>query len=134
MRLKLKKFILVALLSITTLIEANAMSGSEIKNFKFEDYKTEKAAKEALLEIHPIGSNFNGLITTLEQSGGKCEYMDEAKLKKAQKNNNKIKHLTNVVHCETFTGLIKGLAWRVSIMIANDKIDDIGVSKEYMGL
>ena len=37
--------------------------------FHFEKYKTAKEAKEALLELHPIGSDVGELVKTLEGAG-----------------------------------------------------------------
>ena len=69
MRLNLKRILLLVAVSITTLIEANAMSGSKIGNFKFENYKTEEQAQKDLLELHPIGSDAELLIATLKNAG-----------------------------------------------------------------
>ena len=57
MGLRFKKFILVALLSMTTSIEANAMSESKIRNFRFENYKTADKAFEEYRE-KKFGADF----------------------------------------------------------------------------
>jgi hypothetical protein len=104
------------------------------KGFYFEKYKTAEEAKENLLKLHPIGSDVKELVKTLERSGGKCSDVDSKKLEKAKINNPKIKHLTNVIHCEVLVGFINPIAWRVGVMAVENKIDDIGIGKEYMGL
>jgi hypothetical protein len=57
MGLKFKKLLLVTLVSIITLFEANAMSGSEIRNFRFENYKTADRAFEEYRE-KKFGADF----------------------------------------------------------------------------
>ena len=45
---------------------------NKFKNgFYFEKYKTAEEAKAALLELHPIGSDVEGVVRTLEAAGGK---------------------------------------------------------------
>ena len=42
------------------------------KGFYFEKYKTAEEAKTVLLKLHPIGSDIEGLVKTLERSAGEC--------------------------------------------------------------
>jgi aspartate aminotransferase-like enzyme len=73
-------------------------------------------------------------INTLKKAGCKCKSLDQNQLEIAKKNNLKIKHLTKVVHCEASTGLMNSVVWRVGLMLEMDKIYDIGIGKEYLGL
>jgi hypothetical protein len=57
MRLNFKRILLLVAVSITTLIEANAMSGSKIRNFRFENYKTADKAFEEYRE-KKFGADF----------------------------------------------------------------------------
>lgn len=59
-----KLILLIILMGIT--MEAGAMSMfGKSEGFRFEDYKKADNAKEALLKMHPIGSNVDGLVKTL---------------------------------------------------------------------
>ena len=68
---------LILILSITALIMiTNNNAGANVlnklrKGFYFEKYKTVEEAKAALLELHPIGSDVDALIKTLERVGAK---------------------------------------------------------------
>jgi hypothetical protein len=48
--------------------QENSMSESKIENFKFENYKTEEQAQKDLLELHPIGSDVELLISILKNA------------------------------------------------------------------
>ena len=103
--------------------------------FRFEDYDTKESAKQALLGIHPIGDPANSLVNTLEAAGMTCKEMDKDKLKKAQLKKESIRHLTGVIHCgEVGTGFMGWLVWTVSVMKVSNKIDNIGIHKEYRGM
>jgi len=52
------------------------------KGFYFEKYKTAEEAKAALLELHPIGSDVEGLIKTLERAGGNVYISNMSNYKK----------------------------------------------------
>ena len=61
----------VLFLSLTTTANnANANMFNKFKNgFYFEKYKTAEEAKAALLELHPIGSDVEGVVRTLTGAG-----------------------------------------------------------------
>jgi hypothetical protein len=62
-------FILIA----ATHNQANAnMFNRFKKGFYFEKYSNPEEAKEALLKLHPIGSDVVALVRTLEMAGGRC--------------------------------------------------------------
>ncbi|MBT4878655.1 MAG: hypothetical protein HON42_02425 [Alphaproteobacteria bacterium] len=154
MRLNLKRILLVVAVSITTLIEANAMSGSKIENFKFKDYKTEDAAKEALLEIHPIGSNADLLIETLRKSGAdetKTIFRDKIKqddrwkgyfnktirISQTEYKSTKVSSLAIKAHFyQKSTGIIFNTKlWKVSFWSdKNNNITDLAIIRDYTGL
>ena len=61
-------FFLFPLMLITQNAQAKFMNKFK-DGFYFEKYKTEKEVKNALLELHPIGSYSKDLITTLQGAG-----------------------------------------------------------------
>lgn len=70
----IKAFLVLAIsiLSLTITATNNAeanMFNKFRKGFYFEKYKTAEEAKAALLELHPIGSDVEGLVMTLEGAG-----------------------------------------------------------------
>ena len=70
-----KSGFLLILLScfLLTSIDSNAAMFNKFKKgFYFEKYKTAEEAQNALLELHPIGSDVGELVKTLERAGGKC--------------------------------------------------------------
>ena len=63
-------FTLTSTLVIISTSNANAnMFNRFKKGFYFEKYSTAEEAKAALLELHPIGSDVEGLVKTLERAG-----------------------------------------------------------------
>ena len=63
-------FPLTSTLVIISTSNANAnMFNRFKKGFYFEKYSTAEEAKAALLELHPIGSDVEGLVKTLERAG-----------------------------------------------------------------
>lgn len=69
------------LLTSTNQAQANMFNKFK-KGFYFEKYKTAEEATNALLELHPIGSDVEGLIKTLEGAGAKIEIRDLENYKK----------------------------------------------------
>ena len=138
LQIKMSKFLFLPFLCLMLLLattNANAnMFNKFRKGFYFEKYSNAEEAKAELLKLHPVGSDAGEVLNTLKGAGCVCLRMDSEKLDKAKINNKKIKHLTDVVHCEVSIGLINRIAWRAGIMIVKNKIDDIGISKEYIGL
>lgn len=136
----MKNFLIltISILALTMNVTNNSAEANMLNKFKkgfyFEKYKNVEEAKAALLELHPIGSEVEGLVKTLEVAGCSCKLVDQNKLENAKKNDSKIRHLTNVIHCELSTSFMKSIVWRVGIMIVGNRIDDIGIGKEYMGL
>lgn len=154
MGLRFKKFILVALLSITTFFEANAMSGNKIGKFKFQDYKSAESASEAILEIHPIGSNADLLIETLRKSGAeetKTIFRDKIKqddrwkgyfnkkvrISQTEYKSTKVSSLAIKAHFyQKSTGIIFNTKlWKVSFWSdKNNNITDLVIIRDYTGL
>jgi len=136
--MKKSLIIFLSVLSITFIAVISTSHANMFNRFKkgfyFEKYSTVEEAKEELLKLHPIGSDVDGLVKRLEEAGCKCNLMDQDKLESAKENNPKIRHLTTVIHCEVSTGFMNSIVWRAGIMIVENKIDDIGIGKEYMGL
>lgn len=48
------------------------------KGFYFEKYKTAEEAKAALLELHPIGSDVEGLVRTLDIAMNRKQIFDKS--------------------------------------------------------
>jgi hypothetical protein len=71
--IKIFSFLLISILSLTIITNNNKAEAKMFNKFKkgfyFEKYKTAEEAKAALLELHPIGSDVEGLIKTLERAG-----------------------------------------------------------------
>ncbi len=114
------------------------------KGFYFEKYKTAEEAKAVLLELHPIGSDVDGLLKRLEGANGKFidsinrkdlssdpvrerEYFSENISKTASK--------IYEYHYETGVWLINPITWFVLIYCdSNNIITDLHLSRSYMGL
>jgi len=66
--------LILSIMSLSMTINNNAeanMLNKFKKGFYFEKYKTAEEAKAALLELHPIGSDVDGLVRTLEGADAK---------------------------------------------------------------
>jgi hypothetical protein len=145
-------------LAILTSNNANAnMFNKFKKGFYFEKYKTADEAKEELLKLHPIGSDAQALIETIERAGGEFiiritrddAMNDSAKEKyffkytKELVEPNYYRYNSQKVDSATFyftsfkanTGILNPLLW--NILVWHDKennITEIDLSKNYMGL
>ena len=104
------------------------------KGFFFEKYSSANEAQKALLELHPIGSDAGELVKTLERAGCNISLTDQNKLNDAKKNNQKYIKIDKIINCTKSTGLIGWLIWRTSVMLINNSIYDVSISKEYTGL
>ena len=122
--------ILSSLLTSASPAQANIFNKFR-KGFYFEKYSTVEEAKEEILKLHPIGSDADELIKTLERAGCKCKIIDNSKLEAAKKVDQTLKNVSEVFHCENLINLV---VWRISLMVAETKIHNIGINKEYMGL
>ena len=68
-------FLSVFSLSLISPINNNAnanMLNKFKKGFYFEKYENAEEAQKALLELHPIGSDVEDLVSTLDAAGGRC--------------------------------------------------------------
>ena len=111
---------------------ANANMLNKFKDgFYFEKYSTAEEAKEALLELHPIGSDVGELVKTLEGAGGKCGTIDKIKYNTKPENLN-YSELTKIINCKYQH--FYAMNWEIGIMCVNNLIDDIGIRPEYTGL
>jgi hypothetical protein len=125
-------FTLTSTLVIISTSNANAnMFNRFKKGFYFEKYSTAEEAKAALLELHPIGSDVEGLVKTLERAGGKCNSINKIKYNTKPINLNYLK-LTKIINCKY--QYFYSMNWEIGIMCINNLIDDIGIHNEYTGL
>jgi capsule polysaccharide modification protein KpsS len=60
--------LLIFIMIIGSTAEAKFMNKFK-KGFYFEKYKTAEEAKSVLLEMHPVGSDVDALVKTLEEAG-----------------------------------------------------------------
>jgi hypothetical protein len=86
------KLAIPVLLATIILFQLNQNQFNRFKQgFYFEKYSTAKEANNALLQLHPIGSDVNALVKTLEKAGGKVKeeslesYYEYKKFKKREK-------------------------------------------------
>lgn len=67
-------FLLTLFSILITVQDSNASMFNRFKKgFYFEKYKNADEAKEALLKLHPVGSDVRELVKTLERAGGECK-------------------------------------------------------------
>jgi hypothetical protein len=159
----LKNFLIVLSISIlslaiTTSNNAEAKMFNKFKKgFYFEKYKTAEEAKAELLKLHPIGSDVEGLVRTLEGAGAifakrisKDDALPDKENKKyfykAVKNivePNHYKYTSVKVPNSTYflsifelnTGKLNPLLWKVFVWYDKNKnLTEIDVVKNYMGL
>ena len=106
------------------------------KGFYFEKYSTSQEASNALLQLHPIGSDVNALVKTLEKAGGKKVYSIN---RDDVKNNHEI-HFPKSVFVksgyEYYTGipLLTLKLWTVVLHENKNIIINIFLDKEYRAL
>ena len=123
------KNLLVLIISIMTLsmttnntAEANVFNKFK-KGFYFEKYTNVEEAKAALLELHPVGSDVQGLVRTLEGSG--------AIVKQHKTNDGEIIYFYEY---DCGTKILNPLKWSGGIRFRDTEIIDYGENKHYMGL
>ena len=83
----MNNLIKTAIIAIFTLFITIKNSDADMFNkfkdgFYFEKYSSADEAKAALLELHPIGSDVEGLIKTLEMAGGNVYISNMSNYKK----------------------------------------------------
>ena len=129
-------FFVLSLSLIQPIKNANAnMFNRFKKGFYFEKYSNAQEAKAELLKLHPIGSDVGELVKRLEGAGCDISEVSKNKLDEAKKTNpQKYSRIDKIINCANSTGFMNWLVWRVSVIVINEKIDDIGISKEYTGL
>jgi hypothetical protein len=147
----------IFLLAISTNQAQANMFNKFRKGFYFEKYKTAEEATNALLELHPIGSDVGGLVKTLEGAGAKLygtftredekknpHYGYFSKTLPSQDPlpkgvfSSKVKIDNSAILVRDFkfnVGIINQLLWKVYVWTDNDdKIIDFIILKEYVGL
>ena len=153
----MKKLLIIVLVSVVSIALISTAANANMfnrfkKGFYFEKYKTADEAKDALLDMHPIGSDVSELIKTLERAGGGCgifetkieDYVDKFKGKEfTSKRQVTLKkniitsfkdHVICYYQIKMFGGFLGNYDWTV-VAYPNrndvDKIGYIGVSKFY---
>jgi hypothetical protein len=102
------------------------------RGFYFEKYKTADDAKAALLQLHPIGSDVDALVKTLEKAGAKIEEIPKKEIYDAWIQEG----ATAGIGYDYFENkLIYGYKWGGAITYnEKNEIIDYGLSKHYEGL
>lgn len=158
----MKNFLILILSIITlTMISNNNAEANMFNKFKkgfyFEKYSTAEEAKAALLELHPIGSDVDALVRTLE--GAEMSIIETVTKEDAIKDKSKEKYFfkivdhliepnhyksdyvkvpnsTNAVSIYEYNaGVINPLLWKIWIWYdKNNKVTELDIVKHYMGL
>ena len=148
----------IFLLAISTNQAQANMFNRFREGFYFEKYKTAEEARAALLELHPIGSDIEGLVGTLEGAGAKHI---KTFTREDEKNNPHAGYFTKTlpsqdplpkktifskVRIDNSASLVRDFELNVGIIINpllwkayvwtdnDDKIIDFIILKEYVGL
>ena len=157
-----KTFLITALILAPLLLTANNANANMFNKFKkgfyFEKYKTADEANVALLKLHPIGSNVDELVKTLEKAGAKLnvlvtrqdatldrkkeKYFFKGLLSTVEPNHYRydaVKVSNSAVVAKFYEGhtgfIISPLLWKIGIWYdKNNNITDVSILKEYMGL
>lgn len=123
------------LLTSTNQAQANMFNKFK-KGFYFEKYKTAEEATNALLELHPIGSDVEGLIKTLEGAGAMIKEEDLKNYKKFKEYDRWWKegitkfYVISYDKASPFFVIINYLEWRGGIAIdKNNKIIFCGLHR-----
>lgn len=137
---------LILILSIMALSVATNNNNAEAKMFNkfkkgfyFEKYETEEEAKSALLELHPIGSDVEGLIRTLNVGGAEISkedlnsyynYKQFGKREDWWKNSMKDIYKIKYSKASPFFVILNWIEWDGTIQTDQDgKIVDLGIHK-----
>lgn len=115
---------LVSIIAILTilLLASNANAGifnRFKKGFYFEKYKTSNDVKEALLKLHPPGSNVEELIKTIKKAGGQCAMGNRQTNELIQKIS-KPDDFYQCYYMQYGIPLIGDYSWRINIYLNSD--------------
>ncbi len=108
------------------------------KGFYFEKYKTSEEATTELLKLHPIGSDVDTLIKTLEGAGVIISKRDMSNYKKFypteyekwKKQGNVVDYSLKYDKASPFFVILNWIEWRGSVWIdINNKITFISLNK-----
>lgn len=160
--LKQKNILITALLSILILItpitQANAnMFNKFKKGFYFEKYNTFhlfpktihkkidiEEARNALLEVHPIGSDARSLFQTLDKAGAKVKFsinrsdMLSDPIREREYFSREVSKSASVMHNYQYDAgiwLINPITWTVLIFCdSNGMITNVYLGRDYTGL
>jgi hypothetical protein len=98
----------------------------EINQFRFEDYKTADKAKEALLKLHPVGSDVGELVRRLDS-------MIDNKIIFNPSSDNLSNRLSQKGYYIYFSykkpKIFREIEWRVIIVPQKDDINKINILK-----
>lgn len=107
--------------------------GAEEKKFRFEDYhisgefeKNAKAARKALLALHPVGTSVDALLRTLVNAEAKCTLPSIGNI--GSSNGNKIFCRYDTSSASIFGYTITLTNWIIEIVIDHNLIQDIRVT------
>jgi len=135
---------MITLIMNTNSNNANAnMFNKFKKGFYFEKYKTAEEAKSDLLELHPIGSDVEGLIRTLE--GADAKFINSINRKdllsdpvKEREYFYEVSKSASIRHRYEYKfgiPLVNPMKWFILIYCdENNFITDIYLNRSYMGL
>ena len=141
----IKTLILSLLLFLGTVTTSNAnMLNKFKKGFYFEKYKTPEEAKSVLLELHPIGSDVNPLIKTLERARARLSFFKKRKdflsnfAREREYFYEGVSNLAVITYgydYEVGLPIINSQLWRVIIFCDKERlITNINAGKDYIGL
>lgn len=145
----LKNFLIVLSISIlslaiTTSNNAEAKMFNKFKKgFYFEKYKTAEEAKAELLKLHPIGSDVEGLVKTLEGANAKFInsvnrkdlLSDPAREREYFYEVSKSASIMREYQYEFGIPIVNPMMWFILIYCDNNNhITNLNLSRSYMGL
>jgi len=131
-------FTLTSILVIISNSNANANIFNKFKKgFYFEKYSTAEEAKAALLELHPIGSDVEGLVKTLERAGAEVSEENLNQYRKKKYYDEWWKQGIEKMYSYKYKAgyFLNPMEWGGGIIINKRiKIINFGLSKHYNGL
>ncbi|OFW80267.1 MAG: hypothetical protein A3D15_04325 [Alphaproteobacteria bacterium RIFCSPHIGHO2_02_FULL_40_34] len=95
------------------------------KGFYFEKYKTAEEAKAALLELHPIGSDVEGLVETLEGAGAETY---EPVITEKYKNNPRLENMCWYQYSHRTMDSLFPKTWGLTIEVNNKKLSMLTIN------